>query len=356
MLYSKQIPGRTVLIDRHEWLYFSGTGYLGMSQDGTFLSALSEGFSIYGAHFGGSRLSNLRFTVFEEAEAKLARWTGAEAALSVSSGSLAGQLLTKFLWTSGHELYPAPGLHPALWADTAPGAQTMAEWIDKALEKARQPRSDKQPLALLVNSIDPLKVSATDFAWLGELAGNHPIVLVIDDSHGFGVRGTDGGGIFSLLQPPGNVTLLVVSSLGKALGLPGGVIAGSRQWIEACWQSPLFGGASPVSPAFLHAFLQCLPLYASKRAVLLDRVRFFSGMVQTTPMFRSIPDYPVYYTPRNELAAFLAAQQILISSFAYPTPNDSFVTRLVINSAHTAEDIETLANLVLIFAQQNGKL
>lgn len=323
-----------------------------MSQDGTFLSALSEGFGRYGAHFGGSRLSNLRFAVFEEAEAALAEWTGAEATLSLSSGSLAGQLLVKFLSLSGYALHPAPGLHPALCADVAPYSRNMAAWIDEAIALTAQ-RSAGKPAALMVNAIDPLRVRATDFSWVDQLAGPNPVILAVDDSHGFGVTGHNGGGIHTILKVPDNVTLLVVSSLGKALGLPGGFIAGPRHWISHCWQSPFFGGASPMSPAFLHAFLQCRALYAQKRQVLLERILQFSDGIQHLNLFRFLPEYPVFYTQENRLEAFLAARRVLISSFAYPTPADPLITRLVINSEHTSQDIQTLINLVVEFAHQN---
>ena len=107
------LPGRTATIDGEEWLYASGTSYLGMVQDEAFRGLFLKGVDRYGLHYGGSRRAAIQIDIFEEAEEYLARLTGTQAALIVSSGTLAGQLAAYALREADRQ-WIAPETHPAL--------------------------------------------------------------------------------------------------------------------------------------------------------------------------------------------------------------------------------------------------
>lgn len=345
MQITKQIPGRTAIFNNEEWLYFSGTSYLGLSQNSDFQNFIIKGVQQYGTNFGGSRLSNLRLEIFEAAENELANWTGAEAALTVSSGTLAGQLVVKMLENSG-KFYFAPGVHPALFGEGEYSELDFENWTQFILEKAQL---TKHPLVLFSNTLDPLKARQFDFHWVQQLPNNIPITLVLDDSHGMGITGKDGAGIFSKLKTPENVVLIVVASLGKALSIPGGVILSKQHFIQKIWQSPYFGGASPANPAYLQAFLQAQPLYQQQRQILFRNSAFFKTTTESLNLFQTFPAYPVFYTLQNALADFLKQHKVLISSFAYPTAQSEIITRIVLNAAHTEADLIQLTDLLKEF-------
>ena len=93
-LLTHSLPGRTVTLDSGEdFLWFSGTDYLGMGSNEAFGAYLAEGFARYGTHYGSSRNGSLRLAVYEDAEESLATYADAPAALVVSSGMWAGQLV-----------------------------------------------------------------------------------------------------------------------------------------------------------------------------------------------------------------------------------------------------------------------
>ena len=340
------LPGRSIDIDGTPFLYFSGTSYLGMSRNEAFQELLKEGLARYGANFGGSRLGNIRFAVFEEAEAWLSSFTGAEACLTASSGSLAGRLLVEHL-RGKTAFYFAPGTHPALWGAGEYYEGAFGNWVEYMLHKAAD---GPEPMALFTNSVDPLLVQKNSFEWLGHLAGNRPITIVIDDSHGFGVCGASGSGVWTELSAPDNVEVVVISSLGKALGIPGGMILGSRGLIEAIWHSPFFGGASPPPPAFLYAMLKAAPMYQSAHRKLLANIRRFEGLTSRFGFLHSFGDYPAFYTPEAALAPWLEQKGCLISQFAYPTPEDEPVTRIVLSALHEEKDIDYLAGAIEEYA------
>lgn len=347
MFTTNRMPGRTAQLNDENWLYFSGTSYLGMAQNKDFQQILSESLGRYGTNFGGSRLSNLQVDVFAKAEQFLAEWAGAASALTVSSGTLAGQLVVRALEGKG-KFYFAPGVHPALFGAGEYSDLSFIDWTSSILEKTQA----GEPMVLFANAQDPLRAKKNNFEWLNDFPSQTPITLVLDDSHGIGVTGKEGAGIYSILQMPENVELIVIVSLGKALAIPGGMILAKRDFRQKIWRSPHFGGASPIIPAYLDAFLQAQDLYQQARQRLFGNVKQFSDAFSGSDLFQHFDSYPVFYTPNNRLAKWLQAHKVLISSFAYPTPRDKFITRIVISAAHDNDDIEFLIKLVTRFLNQ----
>lgn len=333
------LPGRTITIAEQAWLYFSGTAYLGVTHHPEFHHLIREGIAQYGAHFGGSRKATIALSIYEEVEAFLASYTRMERALVVSSGTLAGQLLSKIL-RQETDILLAPGVHPALWDLEHPAdARTWEAWSNQVQEQALKPG---KPLALLCNAIDPLGVRTYDFRFLSTIQSNRPILLVVDDSHGFGVLGVEGAGIFPALTQYKNLEVLGITSLGKASGVPAGAILGPAHWIEKVWQSPFFGGASPATPAFLHAYLHAQPIYARQRVLLQQNLHYVLSQLPSKDTFRVIPGFPALFSSDEALAAKLEAHQILISSFRYPTIHDPVYTRIIVSSLHTQDDLNHL--------------
>lgn len=343
------LPGRTLSINGEEYLFCSGTSYLGMACNEAFRPCLLEGMQRYGTNYSSSRNSNLQLKIFDEAESYLAAYTGAGAALTMSSGYLAGQVVVQTLKRAGRFMY-APGTHPAVWrsmADAPDASISYAEWVNQLLQKA--PRLPDQHLILVCNSLDPLKAQNYTFDWVSALPENKQITLVVDDSHGFGVTGEDGAGIYRqlcLLQSIRSIRLVVVSSLGKAFGIPAGVILADRQFNEQFKGSTYFGGASPAVPAYLYAFLRSKSIFAEARQKLFANILYFRQRLARPELFNSFEDYPVFYTSSEDLCPYLLQHQVFISSFRYPTPADAPVTRVILNSLHTPEDLNHLATLI----------
>ena len=341
----KSLPGRSALIDGEEWLYFSGTNYLGVVQDEAFIGLVQEGISRYGVHFGGSRLSNTKIDIYEHAEQVLASQVGLESALTVTSGTLAGRLVLSVFGEDFIKCH-APGAHPAI-QDNQRYASFYEQWLENLIDLCGE--RPGHPLVLLLNSIDPLKANLSHLDWLAFLPDELPIYLVIDDSHAFGILGDNGEGIAAQLKLPSQVSLIMISSLGKAFGVPGGVIMGPKNVTDLIWNAPMFGGASPVSPAFLHAFVNGQAIYAQKRGSLKHNIRHFLQHLPNQQAFKYINGFPVFYTKFNQLATYLGRKKILISSFPYPSPEDDPITRIILNGSHTIEDIDTLLSKLVPF-------
>ncbi|AYA37937.1 pyridoxal phosphate-dependent aminotransferase family protein [Hymenobacter oligotrophus] len=353
MLHADQLPGRTLLAaDGRQYLFCSGTGYLGIARNPAFAELLAEGLARYGTNYSSSRNSSLQLRIYDEAEQYLARYTGAEASLTVSSGYLAGQMAVKALARAGRFEY-APGTHPAAWLADHPAlvgaARTFDEWAQHLLHRLHH--EAPHPVVIVSNSLDALRVQRYNFGWAQELPTDRPVTLLIDDSHGFGLIGRGGAGIFTEVQVPASVRLVVVSSLGKACGIPGGVVLGDASFVGSLRRSAFFAASSPVVPAYLYAFVHAQALYQQARQQLATNVQRFAEAAPAA-LFQGAEGFPVFYTPANSLADYLQQREVLISSFPYPAPTDLCITRVVLSALHTPADVEGLASLTTDFARQ----
>ncbi|WP_332871445.1 PLP-dependent aminotransferase family protein [Spirosoma rhododendri] len=115
-------------------------------------------------------------------------------------------------------------------------------------------------------------------------------------------------------------------------------------------QTAYFGACSPMPPAYLAAFMQTVPLYARQYQQLRQRVDTAGALLLPTGLFQQAAAYPVFYTRHDDLYAFLLDRNILIYSFAYPTPTDRPNTRIVISAFHETTDIQQLADAVHEYA------
>jgi 8-amino-7-oxononanoate synthase len=339
------LPNRTIRHDGQEYLFFSGTSYLGMAQNGDFQRYVIEAMADYGTVFGVSRNGNLQLGIYAEAEAKLAQFATAPAALTVSSGMLAGQAVVRYLAhetrRSGAEFVYGPGAHPALWheLETVLPNQSFSNWSNSLQQRSAR------PVVILTNALNPVCSEYFNFEWVAGLPVGQPITLVVDDSHGLGLL-NNGRGIWPQIPHHPNVRLIVTASLAKAMGLPGGVIFSDENTLAEIRQTAFFGGCSPIPPAYLAAFCRAGGLYEKARQTLADRVALAERLLLPTGLFKHEPGYPVFYTERDDLYPFLLDNHIFIYSFAYPTAADKPTTRIIISAFHEEKDMYQLADCI----------
>jgi len=348
-MHTNELPGRTVKAGEKELLYFSGTSYLGMGKNTAFREQLQESLAQYGTNYSSSRTSNLQLGIYEETEDFLAHFTGADAALTLSSGYLACQAVVQNL-AQTHRFIYAPNAHPALCRSSEDFyTGNYAEWSTSVSHQLEKKPASKW--VIVSNSLDALLARQYDFEWVKQLPADQDITLLIDDSHGFGIIGENGAGIYASLKPLcKNLRLIVVSSFGKAFGIPGGLVLGDKPFIQNLKKSPYFSGSSPIIPAYLDTFLRAQELFQKARKNLFENIAHFSRAIAHTNLFQYFENYPVFYTPENHLYTALKNRCVL-SSFSYPTPDSRPITRVVLSSLHFSEDINQLVRWIHEYQQ-----
>lgn len=333
---------REIGVEDKRFLFFGGTAYLGLNKNPEFMDLYLDGLRKYGLNNGTSRNNNVQLAVYRDAEEFAASYFGAEAALVVSSGFLAAQLVMKHFSVYGEVIY-APDSHPALWLGEKPAvSSSFKNWISETVEYINQSKQAK--FVVVSNAFDNLKPECYDFSPLEKVHPNKEVILIIDDSHGLGVVGENGKGSLSFLPVQSNIALVVVASLAKGLGVDGGLVLASENTIKELKQNSMFLGASPPAPAAMYAFSRAEAIFRKEFEKLQVNCRLFE---EKTPVkFISIKGLPVYYRGDEGLVDSLFKENIIISSFPYPQKTDPVLNRIVISSVHTSDDISKLVSVL----------
>lgn len=332
-------------IEGKEYLYFSGTSYLGIAQDNDFLDVLANNIFEYGSNFGQSRKNNIQLKVFDEFEEFFASESGAESAALFSSGYLAGIAAWKSLIHSTNEVWIASDTHPAIIPDGFKTSNQLnfKQWKNHCLERSESLSS--QTILIIGNAVDALQVEIHDYSWVREIAKKHEVYLLIDDSHAFGVIGRGIFGTYSKWMDE-SFHLLVSGSLGKGLGLPAGIVLGDLPKIEEIKSTPLFAGASPGSPAHLQTFLEMQHTYDVAQEYLKENIQYFYNRIAFLSQIIGHTDYPVFRYMDDSWVDQLEKSGIITSSFPYPHAHSPKVNRIVLSAFHEKEDIEYLADIL----------
>jgi len=258
-------PGPVTVIDGKRYLYFAGTGYLGLARHPEVIKAACAAVRQYGVHSATSRTGFGNNPVTLAVERRAAEFFGTEDAFYFSSGyaanhivlqGLAGQVDAVFVDDAAHyclvEAARLLGKPVRSFKHREPA--DLARWLQKEL------LPNQRPLVLTdgVFSVSGALAPVPDYLRVLQQCGG--AVLHLDDAHGFAVLGEQGLGTlehFGLWGPNvnGNATnegvrLTVCGTTAKAMGGFGGIIPGSREFLQRVRKaSHYFDGASAPSSA-----------------------------------------------------------------------------------------------------------
>ena len=346
MLTINEFPGRTITKDGKEHLYFGGTSYLGLQTNEEFQSLFIDNIKKYGTSYSASRKSNIKISIFNEIESYLRELTGSEACVTMSSGYLAGQLVCDYFSNINYSLYYAPNTHSALFRNQQ---KVFKSWQE--LEGAIHKNIGKTPI-LFLDSIDFHGDNFPNYNFLKKLPLKD-IILVVDDSHGIGITGEQGGGSYRFLQMLQPKELLVSCSLGKGFGIQAGAIFGSNKTIENLKNTSFYGGASPATPASLATIKDANILILNKRKKLDQHIHLFLKTIVDPSLFVYAKGHPTFNFQNELLAQYLQDNNIIVTNFRYPAENDSLMSRIVLSASHTQKDIISLCNILNTFPTQS---
>ena len=332
-------PDRTITINGEEHLYFGGTSYLGIATQSEFQKLLFENIKKWGTFYGSSRNANVKLSVYDKAEQLFSEQVGSETSAIVSSGTLAGILTTDYLSKTISTFFHYPKTHPAVLVQ-----HSLPLFVDGKLH-SKLLDDIAEEIVITADAILSLEVTPTSFDFLNEISSKKKITLVIDESHSLGIVGKHGRGILNAISSEKLYRKIMISSLGKALGLSGGIIASDKKFINALKSEPLFVSSSGANPAYLETYLQTQDLYKIQQQNLQQNLDFLNLRLNLDKEFKFTDNYPVIYSNNDAIFAKLLENKIIITRFKYPTYKKP-MNRIVITANHTKKDLEKLINIL----------
>ncbi|MCF6354993.1 MAG: 8-amino-7-oxononanoate synthase [Candidatus Polarisedimenticolaceae bacterium] len=342
-----QVDGRTLLS-------FCSNDYLGLAAHPKVIAALQKGADRYGVGSGAAHLVIGHSNAHHALEEELAEFTGRPRALLFSTGYMANIGVISALLGRGDTVFQ----------DRLNHASLIDGGILSRARLKRYPHADAAHLADQLKAAQGEKLIVTDgvFSMDGDIAPLAELAnaakandgwLMVDDAHGLGVLGKEGGGCLAHLGLNQDDVPILMGTLGKAFGTFGAFVAGSEAVIETLIQqarSYIYTTALP--PAVAEATRASLKLVRSdawRRERLQALVaRFRSGAKQLElPLMDSItPIQPLLAGSAEQALAWsqkLEKQGILVSAIRPPTvPEGGARLRITFSALHQDEHIDRL--------------
>ncbi|RVT72297.1 pyridoxal phosphate-dependent aminotransferase family protein [Flavobacterium sufflavum] len=334
-----KFPDRVLKIDDEKYLYFGGTAYLGLPPNKKFQKILFKNIARWGTAYGSSRNANIKLIAYEKGEFFLAKFIQADAAVTVSSGMLAGRLVLEALKSETAVFYHFPDNHVAI-----SNGDSLPFYINEELN----PRllDDKpEKITILSDAVASNTVTTADFSALEQIPNHKEITLVIDESHSLGILGTNGNGIFSTINQPNVKRKIMVSSLGKAMGLSGGVIASDIDFMNQIKLNDTFVSSAGMNPAFVKTLADAEELYVSQHKKLKKNTNYLNSKLLPNRNILFDKNYPVIYPKIENINSVLASNKIIITNFKY-TSEDNYLNRIIITANHKKKDLDKIAKIL----------
>jgi 8-amino-7-oxononanoate synthase len=341
----------------------AGNDYLGLSRHPAVLAAAARALAGYGLGATGSRLVRGTTEVHADLESSLASWLGVGSALVYSSGYLANIGAVRAL----------AGLPGSFVVSDAHNHSSIVDGCRLAARDGATVRVVPHASVSAVDSAlgghDGRAVVVTESVYsvdgdlaplrdLHTVARAHGAVLMVDDAHAAGVLGPAGAGVVAAAGLCGEPDVVVTTTLSKAFGAAGGVVAGPaelcRHLVDTGRTFIFDTGLPPSVAAGARAALDLIVAGDALRSLLAARASSAVARLRAAGLPVAAPAACVISVaaPGPESAVAWAAacrsRGVAVGCFRPPsTPDGRSRLRLTLNAAVTDDDFDKALEVVV---------
>jgi glycine C-acetyltransferase/8-amino-7-oxononanoate synthase len=253
--------GPEVLLNGDPVLLLCSNNYLGLADDPRLRQAAADAALGLGTGAGASRLISGSMSIHAELESRLAEFEGTEAALLFGSGYLANTGTIAALAPRGEVVFSDELNHASIidgcrlaGAETFVYRHADTEHLAWGLRRA----SGRASL-IATDGVFSMDGDVAPLSELAELSRRHGCRLLVDEAHATGCLGPGGRGSVAAARLSGDEDVVVVGTLGKALGGYGAYVCGTAELVDY-----LVNSARP----FIFSTAPPPPVVAAARAAL----------------------------------------------------------------------------------------
>ncbi|AXA22953.1 8-amino-7-oxononanoate synthase [Pseudomonas putida] len=354
LLQSPQGP--EVVVDGQRLLAFCSNDYLGLANHPEVIAAWRAGAERWGVGGGASHLVVGHSTAHHEVEEAIAELTGRPRALLFTTGYMANLGAITALVGQGDTLLQDRLNHASLLDGGLLSGARFSRYLhnDPASLASRLDKAVGDTL-VVTDGVFSMDGDLADLPALATVARPHGAWLMVDDAHGFGTLGANGGGIVEHFGLGIDQVPVLIGTLGKACGTAGAFVAGSDDLIEALVQFArpyIYTTSQP--PALACATLKSLQLLRDerwRREHLGALIRQFRQGAQQIGL--ALMDSPTAIQPilvgdaarALTLSKMLRERGLLVTAIRPPTvPVGSARLRVTLSAAHSEAQVQLLLN------------
>ncbi|NMH59368.1 8-amino-7-oxononanoate synthase [Alteromonas ponticola] len=349
-----------ICIDGKHFLNFASNDYLGMRQHPQVLQAWVEGLAQYGGGAGASPLVTGYSKAHADLEAYIAKQLNREAVLLFNSGFAANQALCQALFAEPGTIFADKFMHASAIDGALHSEATVKRFkhndilhLRSLLEKYPDERS-----VIMSEGVFSMDGDSAPMQELVALSERYHTSLMLDDAHGFGVLGKQGGGTVEALSLSQNQVPILMATFGKAVGTAGAFVAGSQTLIDYLVNFArhyIYSTAMPSAQAV--ATLQSLKLLSNSKArtELMENIQFFRQQANAQGISLTDSDtaiQPVIIGDPQKAVAISQRLQTLgvwVTAIRYPTvPKHQDRLRITLSAQHSHKDIQALVDALAI--------
>lgn len=349
---------------------FSSNDYLGLANEPFLREAFIEAVRQFGVGAGASRLISGNLTPHRELEERLAACKQTEAALAYSCGYATALGILPAI-VGKNDVICLDKLSHACLVDGARLSEatlrvfphndlmrleTQLRWAREKFPRAR--------LLIVTESVFSMDGDLAPLRELVELKERFGAWLLVDEAHALGVLGPQGRGLIAELGLSGHIELQM-GTLGKALGVAGGFIAGPRvliEWLINRSRSLIFSTAPPPAQAAAAcaalAWLDSPVGIARQKDLRKNRellAKLCPSLLPQTPPSAIVPIHVGPEKTAVELAGHLLNQGIFIPAVRYPTvPKGQARLRLCLTATHQPNHLTSVAETLRLSSASLG--
>ncbi|HRD11301.1 MAG TPA: 8-amino-7-oxononanoate synthase [Mycobacterium sp.] len=207
-------------------LDLASNDYLGLSQHPAVIDGGVAALRTWGAGSTGSRLVTGNTELHEQFEAALAEFVGAETGLVFSSGYTANLGAVVALSGPGSLLISDAFAHASLVdaCRLSRARVVVTPHNDVDVVEAALAARDEERALVVTDSVFSTDGALAPLRRLHEVCRRHRALLLVDEAHGLGVRGTGGRGLLHEVGLAGAPDVVMTTTMSKSLGSQGGVV------------------------------------------------------------------------------------------------------------------------------------
>lgn len=346
--------GPQVVVDGQPLLAFCSNDYLGLANHPEVIAAWRAGAERWGVGGGASHLVIGHSTPHHEVEEALAELTGRPRALLFSTGYMANLGALTALVGQGDTVLQDRLNHASLLdAGLLSGARFNRYLHNDAKSLASRLEKAVGNTLVVTDGVFSMDGDIADLPALAATAKAGDAWMMVDDAHGLGTLGRNGGGIVEHFGLSCEQVPVLIGTLGKACGTAGAFVAGSEELIECLIQFArpyIYTTSQP--PALACATLRSLQLLRSEHwrrehlAALIQQFRSGAEQIGLQLMDSFTPIQPILIGDSARalrLSQMLRERGLLVTAIRPPTvPAGSARLRVTLSAAHSEAQVQLL--------------
>ena len=289
-----------VTMDGRSTIMLSANNYLNLTNHPRVVQAMIDATKKYGAGSGSVRAIAGTMDIHLEAESKVAEFKQVEASLIYSAGYTANVGLIPTLVQGKQDVIISDELNHGSIIDgvrlTKAQRAVYSHNDMNALEAVLNDYSDSDRKLIITDGVFSMDGDIAPLDEISSLAEEHGAMVYVDDCHGEGVLGEGGAGIVDHFKLQGKVDF-EVGSFSKALGVQGGIVAGSeevrthalnhsRSWL-------LSGSQPPGVAAAQKAAVEVLMNEPEHHAKLWQNTNYFKKELESLGFDTGVSETPI---------------------------------------------------------------